>query len=608
MIIPNITFGSRLCLILLGMALTLAASSTISIADTDATAGSRIYEHGMLASGQPLVGIRSIGETSGADAACMSCHRASGMGSVEGTLLIPPITGNALGLNEHGTSRVYAMMDLRAFKSFNPVHAPYTEKSLANAIRNNIKSNGDKMTDLMPKYDLNDEDMAALITYLENLSSEFSPGITEGEIHLATVITPDVSPEKKRIFLELLNRKIIVKNSNTVVGQSSGRRHMVTAQEFIYGTERKWVHSVWQLQGDPSTWESQLDEYYKQEPVFAFVSGLGGGTWQPISHFCERMKIPSWFPSINLPTYSESDLYTLYFNRGLALDAAVLAEYLSQHHELQPKRLRQIYTDSYLGNSSALNLRQSMKIVGIDTEDRSLVKVTQASLKQALQGLNKGDVLMLWLQADELELLNLLPSTEATIYIDGRMAGGENMPLAAEWKRAVHMIYPYELPQWRQSNLDHFHQWMNTYSIKLEDEPLQAEVYFAIEYLADTFTEMLDNMYRNYLLERAESQMSINQTGKSEVRALLRKSIKPISRETLPELDSPRLTVAQNLMPKNMMGNGSTTIYPRMSLGSGQRYASKGAYIVSFEGANNNGIQKNSIKDISGWIVPSNEY
>ncbi len=607
MIMPNITFGSRLCLMLLGMALTLAASSTISIADTDATAGSRIYEHGMLPSGQPLIGMRSIGETTGADAACMSCHRASGMGSVEGKLLIPPITGNALGLNDQGTSRVYAMMDLRARRSFNPMHAPYTEKSLANAIRNNIKSNGDKMTDLMPKYDLNDEDRAALITYLENLSSEFSPGITEGEIHLATVITPDVSPEKKRIFLEVLNRKIIVKNSNTVVGQSSGRRHMVSAQEFIYGTERKWVHSIWQLQGDPSTWESQLDEYYKQEPVFAFVSGLGGETWQPISHFCERMKIPSWFPSINLPTYSESDLYTLYFNRGLALDAAVLTEYLSQHHELQPKRIRQIYKDNYLGNSSALSLRQSMKSLGIDTEDRSLPSVTKANLVQALQGLDSADALMLWLDADELSLLNQLPKTVATVYVSGRVAGAENMPLTGDWKRAVQMIYPYELPQKRQSNMDHFHQWMKTYSIKIEDEPLQAEVYFAIEYLADTFTEMLNNMYRSYLLERAESQLSINQTGKSEVRALLRKSIKPIGRETLPDLD-PRFEDALQPVPKNMMGNGSTTIYPRMSLGSGQRYASKGAYIVSFEGANNNGIQKNSIKDISGWIVPSNEY
>ncbi len=43
----------------------------------------------------------------------------------------------------------------------------------------------------------------------------------------------------------------------------------------------------------------------------------------------------------------------------------------------------------------------------------------------------------------------------------------------------------------------------------------------------------------------------------------------------------------------------STTIYPRMSLGIGQRFASKGAYIVGFDG-----VVKNKLVPLSAWIVP----
>jgi hypothetical protein len=42
-----------------------------------------------------------------------------------------------------------------------------------------------------------------------------------------------------------------------------------------------------------------------------------------------------------------------------------------------------------------------------------------------------------------------------------------------------------------------------------------------------------------------------------------------------------------------------TSIYPRLSLGPGQRYASKGSYIVAVAGA-----QDSEIHPVSDWIVP----
>jgi hypothetical protein len=83
------------------------------------------------------------------------------------------------------------------------------------------------------------------------------------------------------------------------------------------------------------------------------------------------------------------------------------------------------------------------------------------------------------------------------------------------------------------------------------DETMQAEVYFNLMLLTDLTTIMLDNLYRDYLVERAEDMLS---------------------------------------------QGANITAYPHLSLGTGQRFASKGGYIVRFEG--------DKLVAESDWIVP----
>ena len=52
--------------------------------------GRKIYEEGILPNGEPLAGTREGGTVvSGADAACINCHRRSGMGATEGLNFVP---------------------------------------------------------------------------------------------------------------------------------------------------------------------------------------------------------------------------------------------------------------------------------------------------------------------------------------------------------------------------------------------------------------------------------------------------------------------------------------------------------------------------------------
>lgn len=575
-------------------------------AESDIEKGRRIYMEGVLSSGDMLKGLRSGEDYSGKQAACVSCHRPSGMGSVEGDIEVPPITGHYL---YRTGDLLLTTMDPRSGKRFNQAHEPYTDASLAKAIRKGEKVDGQTMSELMPRYSLKDDDLRAVIAYLKQLSSNYSAGATKDTVHFATVMTADVDPEKRRILLNTLERTFKQKNSSTVVGSKrTGRRHMVTAAEMVLGTERNWVLHVWDLKGAPDTWRAQLDDFYKKEPVFALLSGTTGTTWQPVHEFCEQTRVPCWMPSVALPVDSGDSSYSLYFQRGVKLEADVLAQYFADDASKAPRRIVQIYHQDALGNGASAALSNAFKNTDIKVENRPLTQADAAGLSGLLADLTSQDAVMLWLDAADLSLLDSITPSKASVYLSGRLSGAEKTPLAPAWKQTANMIYPYELPDKRMVNLNYFHRWARFSQIEIEDEPLQAEAYFATEFLSETMTEMLDNIYREYLIERAESMLSRSQTAASEVRDRTRQVMRWSTRTPRgAPAQAAKIEASDAGKEKSIPGTNyaampskSTTIYPRMSLGVGQRFASKGAYIVRFEDAN-----KEKLVPLSAWLIPN---
>lgn len=593
-------FSIGICLLLMLMGVGVQAR-----ADTDVEKGRRIYMQGILPSGGVLKAVREGIELRGPQAACVSCHRPSGMGSVEGDIQIPPITGDYL---YRLGDALHATMDLRSGKQFNQAHDPYTDTLLGRALRQGLNVGEHEMSVLMPRYALADDDLAALTAYLKQLSHGYSPGVTKSKIQFATVITPDADPERRRMLLSVLKQGISQKNGSTVVGdQRGGRRHMVTAAEMVLGTERNWQLHVWDLHGAPETWRAQLEEFYRKEPVFALLSGLSGSTWQPVHEFCESSKIPCWFPSVDLPVASGEDFYSVYFHKGVQLEAAVLAKFMAEELGQAPRRVVQIYRGDAVGEGASVALSSALKPAGIAVDNRPFLKFDADTLKSLFAGLDDRDAVMLWLDAADLRLLEGVPPTKATVYLSGRLSGGENSSLPASWKTVSRVVYPYELPDKRRVNLYYFHQWMRYNQIPVEDEALQDEAYFALETMSDTLTEMLDNIYRDYLVERAESMLSRADKSKIEqrdwTRQIVRWSSKPGEGRSIPgSKDNSAVADTQKVVRSNNYEKSlskSTCIYPRMGLSVGQHFASKGAYIVRFDATSGN-----KLIPMSSWIVP----
>jgi hypothetical protein len=158
------------------------------------------------------------------------------------------------------------------------------------------------------------------------------------------------------------------------------------------------------------------------------------------------------------------------------------------------------------------------------------------------------------------------------------------------------------MPAKREINLTYFHAWINMHHYPLIDEAMQSEIFFALNYLTDTTAEMLDNLYRDYLVERAETMLDKREGSKAEQetrdRVFLGKPGDMKSRHgEMTVKESERVPIADRT--NNAGISHGTTIYPHLSLGPGQRFSSKGGYIVKFA---DNSSEK--LIEESGWIVP----
>jgi cytochrome c553 len=535
------------------VSLVLLASSCFaaparSPAPVDTGAGENIYLHGVLSTGAPIRGERaSAPGVQGAAAACANCHRRSGLGEIEGSAPVPPITARYLyrprsqnrpsGLE--GAALAMAAPGAEPELPQQAERGAYTDATLARAIREGVGPDGRSLDFLMPRFRIDDADMASLIAYLKQLSKQPSPGVGDATLQFATIVTPDADPVKRRGMLDVLEHFFGADNVF-----SGGKEQPPQLSRRFTPIAHQWQLHVWELNGAPESWEAQLDGRLKREPVFAVVSGLGGRTWEPVHRFCERSGVPCLFPNVDLPVVAEQDFYDLYWSKGVLLEAQLIAGRVRSSADTREGaptgrlRLVQVYRRGDIGEYGAAELRVALASRTAETVDRALdPKADPAGVIEAMSDIRPGDVLVLWLRPDDIGSLPPQPPAAAAVFASGILSGLEHAPLAPAWRAVARIAYPFELPDRRRVSMDFLLGWMRFKQIPIVAERTQADTYLACLAAAETVRVMGENLVRDHLVETLEMHLGAR------------------------------------------LVNG---YYPRLGLAAGQRFASKGGYLVRF--------------------------
>ncbi|MDZ7708818.1 MAG: hypothetical protein U5K36_00850 [Roseovarius sp.] len=530
----------------------------------DADLGRKLYWQGIGADGAPIRGVtQGDVEVTGAQFSCVSCHRPSGFGTSEGGNYMPPIIGEVL-FNAKTADRNRNFKEL--YQEVQPpgfwarVRQPrmrpaYDEASLARALRDGIDPGGHEFAPIMPRYDLAPEDVANLAAFLRTLSNEISPGVDERDIHFATIIGPGADPEATDAMLRTMRLFVEWMNIDTE-GDTQNPTFSPNYKSNFISAYRYWQLHEWHLDGPPETWRAQLEAKYAEQPVFATVSGLVEGPWDEIGAFCDDMRLPCIFPNTELPTPGEGRYgYSVFFNRGLALEAEALSLYLGDQ-ATAPARVVQIHGPGPEGTRPARAFEAAMARVMPDVPVETMAYADAAALDAALSAAGGADVLAVWPSdmAGALAALADAAPDAARIFLP---SGAKDQALAAlppEVMARTRLVWPYDKPGGYHPRKFRIRGWMHSRRLEVSHPLIQLQTYYALTMAEFSLMHMIDDFYRDYMLEIIEHQA------------------------------------------ENELNPGT---HPELALGPGQRFASKGAFIAELAPETRLGYRV-----VSDWIVP----
>jgi len=508
--------------------------------------GERMYRDGILPSGKAMEAfIRGDVEVDSTAFSCSSCHLRAGLGSVEGGVVTPPTNGEKLFKPYRRPPALDNIPDRagRVFYAKTVVERPaYTRETLATALRFGTDPVGQIFNDVMPRYPLTARDMSILISYLEMLSTEPSPGASSSEFKFATVITDDVSLEDRQALLEPLQTFIAQKNQQLAMYNNFIKFGYTPTLDMKYAFRQASL-DIWELKGSPETWQSQLAAYYSKNPVFAVLGGISNSDWRPIHDFCEAERLPCLFPITDYPPVSASGWYTYYFDKGYAQEGEAVARYLNRLETLSAEApILQIVQDSPAGRALAAGFQGEWHELERPAVTTLTLSASQLLDQEALGKLltkHKPEVLLLWTDAELLpslpKLVARLPASGA-VFVSSGYLGKKTVSIAENIRNRVYLTFPYRLTPYvgpktggldaRIPVLTNAKDFGNRRIASRTVTILQQATLLGLSLL-------YDNLYRDNLLDIMSMQMDL---------------------------------VVQD--------------YERLSFGPGQRYVSKGCYII----------------------------
>jgi len=508
--------------------------------------GERMYRDGILPSGTPMPAfIRGDVEVDSSAFSCSSCHLRAGLGSVEGGVVTPPTTGNKLYKPYRRPPSLDDIPDRagRYIYAKTVTERPaYTRESLATAMRFGTDPSGQVFNDVMPRYPLTDQDMSILISYLELLSAEPSPGATDRELTFATIITDDVNQEDRTALLQPLQTFIDLNNQQAGLYDDFIRFNYSPTVDMKYAF-RKASLDVWDLKGPPETWQSQLAAYNKNKPVFAVLGGISNRDWRPIHDFCESQRLPCLFPITDFPVVSDTGWYTYYFNKGYAQEGDAAARFLNRMETIsETSPILQIVQDSPVGKALAAGFDKAWR--DLERPSVTTITLTAAQLKDQALLVNllkerKPAVLLFWTAADAVPHLQSLVTRlvgPGVVFVSSGYLGKKTASIAEEVRDKVYLTYPYRLTPYVGSKEGGFVARIPIVADVKEigDRRIGSRTNTTLRQATlRGLNQLYDNLHRDHLLDVMGMQMDV------------------IVRD-----------------------------YERFSFGPGQRFVSKGCYII----------------------------
>jgi len=443
--------------------------------------GMRLFREGILPGYRSAVATRAGNSVSSDQLACANCHGRSGLGAREGEQQVPAVVADVLFAPREGATPRPA----------------YTDASLARAIGQGVDPTGRELSAVMPRYTLAPDEFASLAEYLHLLQPVPSPGVADGVLHLATVVSDAADPVQRAAMLAVMNAYLRDVNAAAA------------------GGSLRWELHVWEVHGKPDSWRAQLEAYASAQPVAALVGGLAPEEFLPMHRFCEEHRTPCIFPDTALPAVQTVGFFTFYFDRGLDQEGRVLAHYLMDHPaDFAQGPVVELMSSGWAGFVASSALRRELgRAAARRVVDRAMDPAAgkDAAFWRELIAQMHPSALILWLEDPDLEAimagLDAGPGAGPgpQVFLSGKLLSTNSVPPAANPAgKRVHVVSLNRFgadPAAYHGWLD----WLARHGLSVEAPGVQADAYFALEVLRDALAHLdAHGVIPERLVERIE--------------------------------------------------------------------------------------------------------
>lgn len=264
--------------------------------------GRRIYLEGVSPSGAEIIAVMSDAsvEVPASAVPCAGCHGRDGKGRPEGGVSPSDLTWAAL-------TRPYGATHASGRK-----HPAYDEKTLKRSIAMGIDPAGNQLHVAMPRFRMNQADMADLVAYMKQLGTEKDPGVAENELRIGVLLPPagPLSPMGQAI------RSAV-----------SARFDQVNKNGGIYG--RRLEPRFLEVSGPPEQRRSWTADFLTREQIFAGAASFVAGADSELAGLFAQKEIPLVGPFTLHPRESAPlNRYVFYLLPGVETQAQALARFV----------------------------------------------------------------------------------------------------------------------------------------------------------------------------------------------------------------------------------------------------------------------------------------
>jgi ABC-type branched-subunit amino acid transport system substrate-binding protein len=335
------------------------AWTTPSLSETESR-GKRIYELGI---GRREISVHLYGTRLGGNATefpCIRCHGEDGSGGSEGGVFIADIKPSALSTPA-------------GHKKSIGLRPAYTPVLLARAVRKGINPAGSKLHPLMPRYQIVDDDLRDLLTYLSRLGNQPIPGVNDTTIRIGT-ITPTIGPLSE-IGHDVQKLLVVAFDQINRDGGIFGRRLELAS----WATADALVADI------------------ESNPPFCLIAGLGID-FQSISY---RKLAGSGLTVIGPLAIAESSVAdsarnVFFIQSSLSDQAKVLVDFAKDDSSLISGAAALLFTDDVYGRSAAEGVRAQARSRGLNLISDQMISAPFLLSKDVWKNLDGNNIDMVF--------------------------------------------------------------------------------------------------------------------------------------------------------------------------------------------------------------------